>query len=248
MRESNAESLESTVYGEALTGLLVALAVYTVISLRVGRPSPTPLDFLAATAPSYGLLQVAVAVLVLSLLGSRVPFEPLAAAWGYGAGLAFVAAPQLVGIARRECLHQLEIRGLYPARSLVLRDLAFCCVTVPAIATCEEVVLRGIVRLPEPIVVVGQFLLCLAAAPGRALGSAVACAFLGLLHHETRSLSLVIGAHAAIQTLTGRLGIPGLFGAVYPLLEQAGWRNLAAPWQPAVLEMATAALLLRLGP
>jgi hypothetical protein len=41
--------------------LAIAVVLYTVVSLAVRHPSPTPLDFRAVTAPAYLLLHVAVA-------------------------------------------------------------------------------------------------------------------------------------------------------------------------------------------
>jgi hypothetical protein len=228
-----------------VTGLVVAAAVYAAVSLRVRHPAPTPLDFRAATAPAYAMLQVATAVLVLTLIAPPLALEPAALVRGYAAGLAFVAAPQIVGIARRECLHQAEVLDLHPSRvSIALRDLLQGAVTLPTLAACEEVVLRGLVAVPEPIVVAAHALVCLLASRRYPWGTVAACAFLGLLHSATGSLALVIAAHAAVQTFTGRLRLPGLFGRVFPLLEQAGWRNLGPAWLGLTAEAAAAALVL----
>jgi len=227
-----------------VTGLVVAAVAYAVVSLRVRHPAPTPLDFRAATAPAYGMLQVATALVVLTLIAPPFELAVGAAIRGYAAGLAFVVAPQIVGMARRECLHQAEVLDLHPSRwSIALRDLLLAAVTFPALAACEEVVLRGLVALPEAVVVAIHALLCLLASRRYPWGTVAACAFLGLLHATSGSLALVIGAHAAIQTFTGRLRLPGLFGQVFPLLEQAGWRNLGPAWLGLTAEAVTAALV-----
>ena len=227
-------------------GVVVGLVVYAAVSLLIARPSATPLDFLAATAPAYLLLQVAVAVFVLAILTPFPANSPVAFGWGYGMGLAFVAAPQLVGIARRECIHQFEIRNLYPLSSILPRDLLLCAVVFPIIAACEEVVFRGILKVPEPAVAVAQWLVYWAGSRTGAGGPAIPCAFLAALHQRADSLGTVVGAHAAIQTLTGRLRSPGLFGGVYPLLEQAKWKDLGLNWRKVVVELAAGALLVGL--
>lgn len=219
--------------------LIVAFVLYTAISLYARRPSPTPLDFRDATAPGYLLLLVAVAILLLAVLAPFPLIGAPALVRGYAAGLAFVAVPQLVGMARRECVHQFEIRNLYPMRNIFPRELLLCGVTFPAIAACEEVVFRGVIHLPEPLVALAQWVVYVAGYR-RGLGAvAISCAFLAALHQRTGSLAVVIGAHAALHTLTGRLRSPGLFTGVYPLLEQARWRNLAPGWWRAVVEMVT---------
>jgi membrane protease YdiL (CAAX protease family) len=227
-----------------MSGLVAAIALYAAVSLLVPRPYPTPLDFREATAPSYLLLQVAVGVLVLAMAGPIPDLAPAGLAWGYAAGLAFVTAPHLLGIARGECVHQFEVADLHPPKLVAPREALLCAVVFPAIAASEEVVFRGVVRLPEPLVVVGQWLVYRAGSRTAPAFSAVACVLLGALHQATGSLGAVIGAHAAIQTLTGWLRAPGLFGGVYPLLEQAKWRNLAPAWQQAALGLAAGAGLL----
>jgi hypothetical protein len=117
-------------------------------------------------------------------------------------------------------------------------------VTFPALATCEEVVLRGVPAWPEPLVVAVHALVCLLASRRYPWGTVTACAFLGLLHSATGSLAVVIGGHAAVETFTGRLRFPGLFGQVFPLLEQAGWRNLGPAWLGLTAEAAAAAVVL----
>jgi len=229
-----------------MSGLVVALALYAAVSLLVRPPYPTPLDFRDATAPAHLLLQVAVAMLILATVGPFPDFAPTSLAWGYAAGLVFVAVPHIFGIARRECIHQLEITDLHPSRLMLPRELILCGLVFPAIAASEEVVLRGVFRLPEPLVVVVQWLVYLAASRTAAAPSAIACVLLGALHQATGSLAAVIGAHAAIHTLTGWLRGPGLFGSVYPLLDQAKWRNLAPAWQQAALAVAAGALVLTL--
>jgi membrane protease YdiL (CAAX protease family) len=229
-----------------VVGLVIALVLYAAVSLTVRRPSPTPLDFRDVTAPAYLLLQVAVAVLVLALLPIPYEVDAIGLARGYAAGLAFVGAPQLVGIARRECIRLFEINYLYPVSSILPRELLLCAATFPAIAVCEEVALRGVAPGPEAAVAAAQWLVYLAGSRTGVGAPAIACAFLAALHQRTGSLEVVIGAHAAIQTLTGRLRSPGLFGAVYPLLEQAKWKNLAPAWRQAAVELGAAALLIGL--
>ena len=228
---------------ELIAGLVISLVVYTGVSLLIARPSATPLDFLAATAPGYLFLQVAVGVFVLAILTPFRTISLVAFGWGYAVGLAFVAAPQLVGIGRRECIRQFEIRNLYPLSSILPRELLLCAVTFPAIAACEEVVFRGILKVPEPAVAVLQCLVYWAGSRTGAVGPAVPCAFLAALHQRTGSLGTVIGAHAAIQTLTGRLRSPGLFGSVYPLLEQARWKDLGSDWRKVAVELAAGVVL-----
>ncbi|PYM49460.1 MAG: hypothetical protein DME14_08570 [Candidatus Rokuibacteriota bacterium] len=63
--------------------LVIAVVLYTVVSLAVRHPSPTPLDFRAVTAPAYLLLHVAVAVLVLVILAPLSTLNATALAWGY---------------------------------------------------------------------------------------------------------------------------------------------------------------------
>ena len=229
-----------------MAGLAGALALYAAVSLSVRRPYPTPLDFRDATAPAYLLLLVAVAVLVLAILAPFPLIAPASFGWGYAAGLAFVGAPHLVGIARRECIHQFEVRDLHSLRSIVPRELLLCGLTFPAIATAEEVVFRGVLKLPEPAVAVAQWLVYVAGSRMGAGAAAIACALLAGLHEMTGSLGVVIGAHAAVQTLTGRLSSPGLFGGVYPLLEQAKWKSLSPGWQKAAVELAAGAMLIGL--
>jgi hypothetical protein len=223
--------------------LAIAVVLYTVVSLAVRHPSPTPLDFRDVTAPAYLLLHVAVAVLVLVILAPLSTINATALAWGYAAGLAFVGAPHLVGVAWRECIHQFEIKDLYPMWVIVPRELLLCGVTFPAIAACEEVAFRGVMHLTEPAVAALQWLLYLAGSRAGARAPLIACVFLAALHGRTGSLAVVIGAHAAVQTLTGRLRSPGLFGAVYPLLEQAKWKNLAPGWRTVAVELGAGALL-----
>lgn len=228
---------------EPIAGLVIGFVVYTAVSLLIARPSATPLNFLAATVPGYLVLQMAVAAFVLAILTPFRTISLVAFGWGYAVGVAFVAAPQLVGIARRECIHQFEIRNLYPLSSLLPRELLLCAVIFPAIAACEEVMFRGILKVPEPAVAVVQWLVYWAGSRTGAGGPAIPCAFLAALHQRTGSLGTVIGAHAAIQTLTGRLRSPGLFGGVYPLLEQAKWKDLGSDWRKGAVELAAGALL-----
>lgn len=228
---------------DAVVKLIFALVLYGAISLCVRRPFATPLDFLEATAPSYLLLKVAVAVLVLAILAPLPALNAASLAGGYAAGLAFVAVPNLVGIARGECIHQFEVLDLHPMRSVLPRELLLGIATFPAIAFCEEVVFRGVIRLPEPAVAAAQWLVYLTGSRTGAGSLAISCAFLAALHERTGSLGVVIGAHAALYTLTGRLRSPGLFGGVYPLLEQAKWKNLAPGWRRAALELAAGAFL-----
>ena len=231
-----------------IAGLVVGLIAYTVVSLSIRRPSATPLDFRDVTAPGYIFLQVAVAILLLALL---VPFPAVTTAefgWGYVLALAFVGVPQLVGVAQRQCIHQFEIGNLYPMWSILPRELLLCGLAFPAIAFGEEVVFRGILHLPQPVVAAAQWLVYLVGSRAGAGSLAIACAFLAALPVETGSLGVVIGAHAALHTLTGQLRSPGLFGGVYPLLEQAKWRNLAPGWRKAAVELAAGALLVGLAP
>ncbi len=229
-----------------MAGLAIALVLYAAVSLSVRRPYATPLDFLAATAPGYLLLQMAVAVLMLAILLPLPTLVPSFVGGGYAAGLAFAAAPHVLALARRESIHQFEIKELYSLRSIVPRELLLCAVTFPAIAAAEEVVFRGVVRLPAPAVALVQWLVYVAGARRGAGASAVSCIFLAALHQTTDSLGAVIGAHAAIQTLTGSLRSPGLFGAVYPLFEQARWRSLSPAWQKVATELAAGAALVAL--
>ena len=233
---------------DPIARLIIALVLYTAVSLSVRRPSPTALDFLDATAPGFLLLQVAVAVLVLAILAPFPVITAAALGWGYAAGLAFVGVSHLVGIARRECIHQFEIRNLYPMGSILPRELLLCGVAFPAIAICEEVVLRGVLHAPEPAVAAAQWLVYLAGSRTGLGGSVTSCVFLAALHERTGSLGVVVGAHAALQTLTGRLRSPGLFGSVYPLLEQAKWKNLAPSWRKAAVELAAGAFMIALAP
>ena len=231
---------------DPIAGLVIGLVVYTAVSVLIARPAATPLDFLAATAPAYLLLQVAVGVFVLAILTLFRTISLVAFGWGYAIGLAFVAAPHVVGIGRRECIHKFEIRHLYPLSSILPRELLLCAVMFPAIAACEEVVFRGILKVPEPAVAVVQWLVYWAGSRTRAGGPAIPCAFLAALHQRTGSLGTVIGAHAAIQTLSGRLRSPGLFGGVYPLFEQAKWKDLGSDWRKVAVELAAGAVLVGL--
>ncbi len=229
-----------------MVGLALAVFVYAAISLAVRRPYATPLDFREATAPSYLLLLVATAVLILASLDTLPLVAPVSVAWGYAAGTAFVAAPHLLGIARRECLHQFEIRDLHSLRTIVPRELLLCGVTFPAIALCEEAVFRGVLPIPWPAVALVQWLVYRAGGLKSAGASAISCLFLAGLHQASGGLGVVVGAHAAIQTLTGLLRSPGLFGSVFPLLEQARWRNVSPGWQKLSVELAAAAALVGL--
>ena len=229
-----------------MAGLAIAVILYAAVSLAARRPSPTPLDFREVTAPAYLLLHVAVAVLALAILAPLPRISGPALAWGYAAGLAFVGAPHLVGIARRECIHQFEVRDLYPLVTILPRELLLCCATFPAIAACEEVAFRGVLGLPEPAVAAAQWLVYVAGSRTGVGAPLIACAFVAALHQQTGSLGVVIGAHAAIHTLTGRLRSPGLFGTVYPLLEQAKWKHLAPGWRKAAVELGAGALLIGL--
>lgn len=231
---------------DAIVRLSIALVLYLVVSAAIRRPFPTPLDFQAVTAPGYLMLQVAVAVLVLAILAPLPDINPAAVGWGYAAGLAFVAAPNLVGLARRQCIYQFEIRDLYTLWSILPREMLLCGATFPAMALCEEVIFRGTLHLPEPAVAALQWLVYLAGSRTRVGGLAMSCAFLAALHTRTGSLGVVIGAHAALQTLTGRLRSPGLFGGVYPLLDQLKWKNLEPGWLKAVIEALTGAVLVGL--
>ena len=189
---------------------------------------------------------MAVGAAVVAILPPFPAIHPAALAWGLVLGLGFVSIPQVVGIARRECLHQFEIRNLYPLRSILWREILLCGATFPAIATCEEVVFRGVLPLPPLAVAAAQFLVYVAGSPRRPVSLAISCAFLAALYEVTGSLGVVIGAHTALHTLTGRLRSPGLFGGVYPLLEQVKWRNLAPAWQEGIAEVAIGVLLIRL--
>jgi hypothetical protein len=229
-----------------MAGLALALLLYAVVSLSVQRPYQTPLDFRAATAPSYLGLLVAIAVLILAAVAPAPAIGVSSVAWGYAAGVAFVAAPQIVGIARRECVHQFEIRNLHGPREVVARELLLVGAVFPLIALCEEVVLRSALPLPKTAVPLLQWILYRASTRGRAVETAVACLFLAGLDQAVDDLGVVVGAHAAIQTLTGRLSSPGLFGDAYPLLSQLRFRSLSPRWQTAVAEIATAALLVGL--
>jgi membrane protease YdiL (CAAX protease family) len=229
-----------------MAGLVLALLLYASISVAVRRPYPTPLDFREATAPSYLLLLLAVAVLLLAALDPLPVIAPVSFARGYAAGAAFVAAPHLVGIARRECLHQFEIRDLHDLRTIVPRELLLCGFTFPAIALCEEVAFRGVLPSPWPAVALVQWLVYRTGARNGAGASAIACLFLAGLHQGSGGLGAVVGAHAAIQTLTGLLRSPGLFGGVFPLLEQVRWRNLSPGWQNRAVELAAGGALLGL--
>lgn len=229
-----------------IAGRVVVLLLYAGVSLCVRRPFATALDFRHATGPGYLLLLAAVAVLVLAILAPFPAMTAVELGSGYALGLAFVIVPQLIGIARRECIHQFEIWNLYPMRSILPRELLLCVVTFPAIAAAEEVVFRGILWIPELAIAAAQFLLYLTGSRTAAPNLAISCAFLATLHWRTGSLGLVIGAHAALQTLTGRLRSPGLFGGVYPLMEQARWKSLAPAWRDTVLEAVTGALLVAL--
>lgn len=229
-----------------MAGLALAVLVYAAISLAVRRPYTTPLDFREATAPSYLLLVLATAVLILYFPRPLPVIAPVSFAWGYAAGMAFVAAPHILGIARRECLHQFEIRNLHRMRAIVSRELLLCGVAFPAIALCEEVVFRGVRPAPWPAVALVQWTVYRAGARNGAVASAIACLFLAGLHEASGGLGAVVGAHAAIQTLTGLLRSPGLFGDVYPLLEQVRWRNFSPGWQKLAVELAAGAALVGL--
>jgi hypothetical protein len=231
-----------------MAGLVVALLFYAAISLAVRRPYQTPLDFRAAAAPSYQLLQLAVVVVVLAALDARPVVAPARFAWGYAAGAAFVAAPQVLGWARRECLHQFEIRDLHDLRTILPRETLLFGVTLPAIALAEETVLRGALPLPWPAIALAQWLTYRAAARSGAGASALACLLLAGLHRASGELGAVVGAHAAIQTLTGRLTSPGIFGDVFPVLAQLRWRNFSPGWQKLAIELTAALLLVGLAP
>jgi hypothetical protein len=229
-----------------MAGLAVALLLYAALSLAVRRPYATPLDFREATSPSYVLFLAATAVLVLAPLGPLPTIAPASVAWGYGAGVGFVAAPHLLGMARRDCLHQFEVRDLHPLATILPRELLFCGVALPAIAHCEEVVFRSALPVPWPAVPVLQWIVYQAGSRNDARASAVACLFLAALHQSSGGLGAVVGAHAAIQTLTGVLRSPGLFGGVFPLLEQARFRNFAPGWQKLAAQLVAAAALVSL--
>lgn len=229
-----------------MAGLGLALLVYAAVSFSVRRPYQTALDFRAATAPTYLALILAVVLLMLEALAPLPEIAARPFAWGYAAGAAFVAAPQVVGLARRECLHQFEVRDLYRPSLIVPRELLLVALVFPAIALCEEVVFRSALPLPKPAIALVQWLVCRASARNNPADSAIACLFLAGLHHAGDSLWAVVGAHAAIQTLTGRLRSPGLFGDVFPLLEQVRFKNLSPAWQKAAAEVAAAALLVAL--
>jgi membrane protease YdiL (CAAX protease family) len=225
--------------------LVAALVLYAGVSTVVRRPYATPLDFRDVTAPAYLFLQVAVAVLVLAVLPPALPIVPASVAYGYVAGLAFVAAPALAAIVRREWIHQFEVRDLHSLRMVLPREALLCLVAIPAIATCEEVFFRGVLGRPEPAVMAAQWLTCRAAGV-RAGPAASVCGFLAVLHYTTGSLGLVIGAHAAVQTLTGHVRSPGLFSGLYALFEQARSRSLGPTWQRAALELASGAAIVLL--
>ena len=229
-----------------MAGLAVALLLYAALSLVVRRPYATPLDFREATSPYYLLLLVAAAVLVLAVLGPLPVIAPASVAGGYAAGAAFVAAPHVLGLARRECLHQFEVRDLHSLSTVLPRELLLGGLALPAVALCEEVVFRSALPVPWPAVPVVQWLVYRAGPRNRAVDSAVACLFLAALHRATGGLGAVVGAHAAIQTLTGLLSSPGLFGGVFPLLDQARFRNLAPGWLKRTAELAAAAALVGL--
>jgi hypothetical protein len=224
-----------------MTGLALAVLVYAAISLAVRRPYPTPLDFRESTAPSYLLLIVATAVLILCALDPLPAIAPASFAWGYAAGAAFVAAPQLPGLARRECFHQFEIRNLHGLRAILPRELLLCGLVFPAIAFSEEAVFRGVLPAPWPAVALAQWLVYRAGTRGGALPSAISCLFLAALHEASGGLGAVVGAHAAIHSFTGLLRSPGLFAGVFPLFEQARVRNLSPGWQRLAVELAVVA-------
>ena len=100
-------------------------------------------------------------------------------------------------------------------------------------------------HLPEPVVAAAQWLVYLAGSR-TGVSAPLICVFLAALHQRSGSLAAVIGAHAVIQTLTGRLRSPGLFGAVYPILEQAKWKNLAPGWLKVAVELGAGVLLVGL--
>jgi hypothetical protein len=212
----------------------------------VRRPFLTPLDFRAATAPTYQLLQLAMVVLVLAALGPLPSLAPASLAWGATAGAAFVAAPLLVGVARGECLHQFEIRDLHGLATILPRNALLVAATVPAIALAEEAVFRGALAMPWPAIAIAQWLWYAGRSRERAGATALACLFLAGLHAASGDLGLVVGAHAAIQALTGRLASPGLFGDAYPVLEQVGVRHLAPALHRLGLQLAAAAVLVGL--
>ena len=229
-----------------IAGPVFALVVYAVATSVARRPALTPLDFLAATSPGYLGLQAALAVFVLALV---VPYRTISvrdAVLGYAVGVVFVIAPYAVGIARRESFHQFEVRDLYPRGTIVRREALLCAIAVPVIAACEESAVRGVVRVPEAVVFVVQWLLYAAGSRSRATRALLPCALLALLHQRTGSLGLVIGAHAAIQTLGGRLRSPGIFGDVYDLLAQAQWRDLGPRWMRVAVELAVGAAVVAL--
>lgn len=213
----------------AMAAVAVAVAAYALVGLPVRRPAPTPLDFRAIVSPSWVLFQVAVAVMMFAVLPPLPAIDPAGAWRGFAAGLAFVGAVHLPAILRGECVHQFEVRNLYSAGG-VLRGEAAAGIAILAASASQEMVLRGVVRAPEWAVASIQFVLCLPSSRRAVAAVAVACAFVAGIHAATGSLGCAIGAHAGIQALAGWLRPPGIFAAVYPLLEQARWKNLGPAW------------------
>src|SRR2546426_8637798 len=73
--------------------LAIAVLLYTLVSLAVRHPSPTPLDFRDVTAPAYLLLHVAVARPVLVILAPLSTLNPTALPRGYAGASPFWAGP-----------------------------------------------------------------------------------------------------------------------------------------------------------
>ena len=229
-----------------MVGALAAAGIYLTATRLVPRPRPTPLDFLAATAPGYLCFLVAVASTAIAVSASVLTIPLQGVAWGYAVGVLFSTLPIGLAIVRREWIHQFEIKDLYSLRQIVPREILLCAVVIPAIAVCEELIFRTALPLPTVVVVVVQWLVYTAGSRSGWRRTVTPCAFLAALHFVTGSLGIVIGAHAAMQTLGGRLRSPGIFSDVYPLLEQAKSRTLGPDWEIAVVEglcvLAVAAL------
>lgn len=220
--------------------LLLALALYVLVSVSVPLPRPTPLDFRSIAGLPFVLLQLAMATILLVLAGRAVQIAPADFALGYAAGTAWTLAPYL--LSPRRCTHQFEVRNLYPFSEVAGRELLVLAVAVPAIALCEETLLRG-AGLPAWVPFAAQAALCLPRGRRDPIGVVLACGVLAALHATTGSVSVAAGAHAAILTFAGRLRSPGVFGAVYPLFEQARLRDLSPAWRAKAVEIAAGILL-----
>jgi len=228
---------------EIVAVLALAGFLYGGASFCVPRARKDALDFPAATGPRFMGLCAGVALTTSALVGFPESAETGAVLRGWIAGAMFVAVPQGLAVLRRRFAHQWEVAGFCSVRSIMVRNMAMALLVFPAVALCEQTLLRGAWPVPGPAAVGLQWILLFPRGRRSAVEGVIPCAFMGGLHMATGSVWMVIGAHAALQTLTGRLGTAGLFGDAYALGEQINWRNLCPAWQQALAEVAVGVCL-----